>query len=66
MARPKFTVEICGYADEQTGRSKVFITADNKSDVHGIDDEWDTGSTLWDMTAKKLYMLNSLGVWVEQ
>lgn len=66
MARSKYTVEVAGYANEQTGKSKVFITAENKSDINGIDDEWDTGSILWDMTAKKLYMLNSLGVWIEQ
>lgn len=66
MARTKYNVEFSGYANEQTGKTKVFITADNKSDLHGIDDEWDTGSILWDITAKKLYMLNSLGVWVEQ
>ena len=63
--RNKFTVEISGYANEQ-GKYKVFITADNKADVHGVDDEWDTGSILWDITAKKLYMLNSNAVWVEQ
>lgn len=66
MARSKFTVEITGYPDEQTGKKKVFITADNKSDLPGVDDEWDTGSILWDITASKLYMLNSNAVWVEQ
>lgn len=66
MARSKYTVDICGYANEQTGRYTAFIRAVNKSDVHGIDDEWDTGSILWDITEKKLYMLNDLGVWVEQ
>ena len=65
MARPKYTVEYCGYANAQTGKSIVQIRADNLSDVHGIDDEWDTGSILYDITADKFYMLNSSAVWVE-
>lgn len=66
MARDKYTVEIAGYSDPPDGLRKVFITATNKSDVQTVDDSWQTGSILWDITAKKLYMLNDSGVWVEQ
>ena len=66
MARSKYNVEVFGYADEQTGMYKVFISAVNKTDVSTIDSHWDTGSILWDITAKKLYMLNDSGTWVEQ
>lgn len=65
MARAKYSVQVCGYADEQTDKSIVFIRADSISDVHGIDDKWDVGSTLYDISTGKTYMLNSSAVWVE-
>lgn len=66
MARSKYSIEVMGYLDEQTDMYKVFITAVDKDDVTTIDEHWDTGSVLWDITAKKLYMLGDSGEWVEQ
>lgn len=66
MARAKYTVEVVNYSDPPDGNRKVYIEATNLSDVTTVDPKWETGSTLWDITAGKLYKLNDSGVWVEQ
>ena len=65
MARSKYVIDVLAYSDESK-KSRVMIWADNKSDVVGIDDDWDTGSILWDITAKQLYILNSRAEWIAQ
>jgi hypothetical protein len=55
-----------GYDNAQTDKVEVFSKANSINDVPEVDEKWEVGSILWDITAKKLYMLNTAGTWVEQ
>jgi hypothetical protein len=50
----------------QSGKVEVFIKADTLLSAPTVQDNWETGSMLWAISEKKLYMLNSSGEWVEQ
>ena len=47
-------------------KTYVIVDADTISDVTPPDPSWLIGSMCWDITNKKIYKLNSSGVWVEQ
>lgn len=64
--RSDYTINVMGYDNAQTDKVEVFIKANSINDVPEVDEKWEVGSILWDITAKKLYMLNTAGTWVEQ
>lgn len=66
MSRSNFVVSVMDNNENQAGKHTVFIRANALADVTGLQEDWDTGSILWDITAKKLYMLDKSGTWVEQ
>lgn len=66
MARSDYVVDVMGYSGTDPDKKTVFIRANSINDVHGLQETWDTGSILWDISAKKLYMLDKSGSWIEQ
>lgn len=66
MSRSNFVVSVMDNNENQEGKHTVFIRANALADVTGLQEDWDTGSILWDIMAKKLYMLDKSGTWVEQ
>ena len=65
MERSKYVVSVTDYNTNQSGKQLVEIRANSIEDVPGLQEEWDTGSILCDITAKKIYMLDKSGQWVQ-
>lgn len=64
--RSDYTINVMGYDNAQTDKVAVFIKANTLLSAPSVQDNWETGSMLWAISEKKLYMLNSYGEWVEQ
>lgn len=64
--RNDFTIKVMSNDNSQSGKVEVFIKANTLLSAPAVQDNWETGSILWDISAKKLYMLSTDGTWVEQ
>lgn len=64
--RSDYTINVMSYDNAQTDKVVVFIKANTLLSAPSVQDNWETGSMLWDISAKKLYMLSTDGTWVEQ
>jgi hypothetical protein len=64
--RSDYTIKVMSYDNAQTDKAEVFIKANTLLSAPAVQDNWEVGSMLWDISAKKLYMLSTDGTWVEQ
>lgn len=65
-SRSEYTIKVMSNDNAQSGKVEVFIKADTLLSAPTVQDNWETGSVLWAISEKKMYMLNSSGEWVEQ
>jgi hypothetical protein len=65
VQRSDYIIHVISNDNSQSGKVEVFIKANTLLSAPTVQENWETGSMLWAISEKKMYMLNSAGEWVE-
>jgi hypothetical protein len=64
--RSDYTVEVISRDLEMEGMVKVLVTADTLLAAPSVQDNWEIGSLLWEVSTGTWYGLATDGTWQEQ
>lgn len=64
--RSNSTIDIISKSDKSDGMCKVLVTTDTLLTAPPVQDNWEIGSLLWEVTTGVWYGLSSDGTWQEQ
>ncbi len=64
--RSDYTIEVISRDVGMEGMIKVLVTADTLVSAPDVQDNWEIGSLLWEVTTGIWYGLSSNGTWEEQ
>lgn len=64
--RKDYTIRVISYSADSSGYNTVFLVVNSLQDAPEVDEKWETGSIMWDINGKALYMLDKQGNWIAQ